>query len=85
MSIEKDYTKKPWIRMTLEDLATPKPGRICKGPAWWAVHDGCVLFFKSYASPQCNAHKAIIERIRPDCTPTFIETSFVPHRCEDYV
>jgi hypothetical protein len=78
-----DYNSKPWIKMPLAELTTPKPGRICHCPSWWAVtDDDCVLFFKSYGSPQCNVNKSIVEHIRPGLKVQFIESAFVPHRCE---
>ncbi|HJV75400.1 MAG TPA: hypothetical protein VJ654_14330 [Noviherbaspirillum sp.] len=80
-----NYNQKPWIKMPLSELTTPKPGRLCKAPAWWAVtDDGCALFYKTYGSPQCNTDRRIVERIRPDCKQVFIEAAFVPHNCSDY-
>lgn len=73
-----------WTRMALEDLKTPKPGRLCVGPAYWAVHEGDVLFFKGH-SPQCNRSEAVIRHVRPDCEIVFVDMAFVPHRCSDYV
>jgi hypothetical protein len=74
-----------WIRMSLEDLKTPKPGRICYGPAYWLVEDGQVKFFKGYGSPQCNMHESIMRRLHPEGELVFLEVAFVPHRCSDYV
>lgn len=61
------------------------------GPRWWAVtDDGCVLFFKSHGSPQCNVDKRIVEHLLVrqdypgDPTPQFVELAFLPHRCSDY-
>lgn len=84
--VHNDYDRAPWIKMPLSELITPKPGRICVGARWWAVtDDGCVLFWRSHRSPQCNAVREVVERIRPDLTPQFVEMAFVPHRCSDYV
>lgn len=81
--IERDYNKAPWIKMPIAELITPKAGRICKAPSWWAVtEDDCVLFYKSYGSPQCNTDKRIVEYIVPGCRAVFIETAFAPHGCE---
>lgn len=81
-----NYDEKPWIKMPVSDLTTPKTGRICKGPSWWAITpDDCVLFFKSYGSPQCNSVKEIVERIRPGIEVRHIQAAFIPHRCQDYV
>ena len=83
--VEKDYNKKPWIKMPLSELKTPIAGRLCMGPRWWAVtEDGCVLFYKAYYSPQCNQSKQMVERIRPDLNPVYVEVAFVPHDCSDY-
>jgi hypothetical protein len=88
--------KHRWLKMPLGELTTPKPGRMCMGPRWWAVVDdggvGCVLFFQSgsrgrggqYGSPQCNTDRAIVERLRPGCTPVFVEMAFVPHNQWEY-
>lgn len=79
-----------WILVPVADLTTPKPGRICKGPRWWAVTENDeVLFFDRYTSPQCNTSKEIAARLgkgfdAPLTTPRFIEMAFVPHRCSDY-
>ena len=81
---EYDYPNR-WIKMKVEDLLTPKEGRVCYGPRWWAVtEDDCVLFYKSYNSPQCNTVKSICEHIRPDCRVEFFDIAFVPHKCEDW-
>ena len=74
-----DYERHPWRKVPLSKLTTPMAGLVCYGPAWWAVtHDGFALFYGS--SPQCNRVKEIVERIRPDCTPQFIEMAFIPRR-----
>lgn len=80
--------KGQWIMAPLEDIATPKPGRICYGPRWWAVTENDeVLFFKSYSSPQCNQSKDLVKRLGKGfdapitTTPKFIEMSFLPHSC----
>lgn len=78
--VEKDYNKPPWTKVTLEELQTPRGGKIVYEDRWWAVTDGCVLFYKG--SPQCNYVRRVIERIRPDCTPTFLPVAFVEHRCD---
>ena len=77
--------KREWIYMSLEDVQTPKPGRICYGPRWWAVNEKSeVMFYGSYGSPQCNQNKQIVERIRPECGVVFLEFAFIPHNCSDY-
>ena len=79
-----------WIKVPISDLTTPKPGRLCYGPLWWAVTENDeVLFFDTYGSPQCNIAKGIAERLgkgfdAPLTTPRFIEVAFIPHRCSDY-
>lgn len=89
-----------WILVPLDDLKTPRGGRIVIGPRYWAVVSrGGVkyaLFYQAYYSPQCNAMKSVTEHIMnnglykeiPGLDGTgeveFIEASFVPHRCSDY-
>lgn len=77
-----------WIFAPIDDIRTPKPGRICFGPRWWAVtNSGEVLFFDTYGSPQCNIHQSLVARLgkgfdAPETHPRFIEMTFIPHRCE---
>lgn len=79
-----------WILAPLEDIKTPKPGRICYGPRWWAVTpDDKVLFFDTYSSPQCNINRSIVERLgkgfnAPETIPVYVEMAFLPHNCSDY-
>jgi hypothetical protein len=81
-----NYDEKPWIKMPVSELMTPKAGKMCKAPMYWAVTpDDCVLFFKTYNSPQCNTIKELIEHVRPNMEIRFIETAFVPHNCSDFV
>ena len=85
-----------WLKVPVSELTTPKPGRMCHGPRWWAVIDDggvkCALFFQSgsrgrgkqYGSPQCSESKHILERLRPDCETVFIEMTFIPHNQWEY-
>lgn len=85
IEISTNYNAAPWIKMPVSELITPAPGRICKGPSYWAVTpDGCVLFYKAYCSSQCNEVKSIVERIRPGLEVRHIPMAFVPHRCSDF-
>lgn len=85
MSISNDFDRPPWIKMSIAELTTPQPGRICKAPAYWAVTpDDCVLFYKSYNSPQCNTDETIVRHIRPGLEVRHIPLAFVPHRCSDF-
>lgn len=80
-----------WIHVPVDDITTPKSGRICMGPRWWKVTDeNCVLFFEAYTSPQCNPSKSVVESSgkgydAPQTKPVFIEMAFIPHDCRDYV
>ena len=81
----RDYDNPPYIKMPLSELTKPQGGRMVYGPSWWAkTEDDCVLFYRGYWSPQCNASKDIIRRIHKDLTPVFVEVAFVPHDCNDY-
>lgn len=79
-----------WIFVPVSDLMTPKAGRLCYGPRWWAVTENDeVLFFDSYGSPQCNISESIVKGLgkgfdAPETTTKFIWMAFVPHRCSDY-
>lgn len=79
-----DYDKAPWRKVPIEELTTPKPGKIVRCGRWWAItKDGFALFYKS--SPQCNPDKAVIEHIRPDCTPQWLEITYQDHDCSNCV
>jgi hypothetical protein len=73
-----------WILAPVSDITTPKPGRICYGPRWWAVtKNDEVLFFDCYGSPQCNASEAIAARLgkgfdAPATALRFIDMAFLP-------
>ena len=80
-----NYDTGLWIKMPLSELLTPRSGRVCKGPSWWAVTpDECVLFYQTYASPQCNENRSIAERVAPGLEVRFIEMAFVPYKRKDY-
>lgn len=81
-----------WILVPVNDILTPKPGRIVMGPKWWRrTKNDEVLFFGNYTSPQCNANIDIVARLclvldAPElASPIFLGTAFVPHNCSDYV
>lgn len=80
-----------WIRMSMDEVTTPKSGRICYTDRWWVVtRNNEVLFYKSYTSPQCNHNKAVVDHALRniqivECTVQFIPVAFIPHRCSDYV
>jgi hypothetical protein len=76
--------EKVWKRMSLEDIRTPKAGRICIGPRWWSVHNGDCLFFRGYYSPQCNKDEEILKRICPELERIYLDMAFIPHSCGDY-
>ena len=83
MRIPSDYNEAPWVKISIEELTTPKPGYIVHRAAWWAItDDGFALLYKG--SPQCNTNRLIVERIRPDCKPKELGFTFLPHRCSDY-
>ena len=84
----KDYTQKPWVKMPLSKLKTPRNGAICYPSSWWCVTpDQCVLFFRG--SPQCNANRDVAEsiqaRIHQGCTVEHVEVAYLDHDCSDYV
>lgn len=79
----KDYTIKPWRKMSLQELTTPKNGRLCMLDHWWVVTpDRHVLFYTG--SPQCNANEAIakriLEKLHPGCTAEFVDVAYLPQR-----
>jgi len=53
----------------VEEAIRPKNGATVYTNKYWAVLDGCVLFFRGFA-PQCNANKELAEmvvsRLYPD-------------------
>lgn len=80
-----------WIKIPIEDITTPKMGRICYTDRWWVLTpNNEVLFYKSYTSPQCNINKAVIDHAllklhAEGCTAQFLPVAYLPHRCSDYV
>lgn len=67
-----DYTLMP-----LEELTTPKEGRVVKLNRWWLVHDGKALF--SEDRPQCNYFRSAVELLAPKgCAIEFIPVAYVP-------
>lgn len=91
MQIDSAHRKEGnWIYVPLSDLITPKAGRICLGPRWWAITENKeALFYKYYGSPQCHQQKEVVDRVfkHPKGEPyeaVFLEAAFVPHRCSDY-
>ena len=81
MPVSSDY-----IRMSLEELTTPKAGRLVVKDHWWALtENGEALFYKTYTSPQCNTSRQIAAKLGPGGTvATFVPLAFVPHNCGDY-
>ena len=78
-----DYDKSPWEKVSVDELKTPRAGKICYGASYWAItDDGFALFYRG--SAQCNTVKSIVESIRSDCKVEFIEMAFVSHNCRDY-
>jgi hypothetical protein len=90
-----------WIFVPIDDLITPKAGRICYGPSYWVINSKReVVFWKDYNSPQCNLTKAILggRLIKSrDCIEKgphswpdleeiiFIKMAFIPHDCSDFI
>ena len=79
-------------RVPIDEIAAPKPGRICYPESWWLVTpEREVLFFtkhSDHASPQCNANKAVADRLfgkYPCCTVERLPIVFLDHDCHDYV
>ena len=72
-----------YILAPIEDIITPKEGRVVFMERWWNVtEDDKVLFYRSYASPQCNSNKRIADHLcdyRDIKTKTvFIPVAFCP-------
>ena len=75
-----------WIKMPLSELTTPNDKRTVIANQYWAItDDGYALFFHSYAWPQCNTNKVVVERLWGVLNkqigpthPVFVEMAFVP-------
>lgn len=69
----------------IEDMLAPKPGRIVRGPRWWAVTPNEeVLFQGDYSAPHCNTSKEAMEYVAkslslPVSDFVYLEMTFVPH------
>jgi hypothetical protein len=61
-----------WTRVPIADLASPKGGglHMVYRDSWWAIDAENRAFFFRKTSPQCNANRAIVERLKthPDMT-----------------
>lgn len=80
-----NYNEQPWTKISIEELTTPRNDKICIASSWWAITpDGFALIYDD-VSPQTNTNRSIVERMRPDCKPVFIEMAFIDHNCNDYV
>lgn len=78
-----DFNGPDFERIKLEDIQTPKTGKICLGQRWW-VTDGEHVFFYKKSSPQCNLSKQVLEHCFPEHQHIYIEMAFVKHNCRDY-
>lgn len=79
MSSLKD--KPRWLRMPLAELTNPhKHGPLMTyQDHWWALDEqDNVLFFKTFTSPQCNANRALIERICQGQDSGYVRAVLVP-------
>ena len=75
-----------YILVPMEDIITPKEGRHVLMERWWNVTENDeVLFYRSYASPQCNSNKSIVDHLWDSKTiktrSVFIPVAFCPS-CE---
>lgn len=59
-----------FIRVSIEELTTPKSGHVVIADSWWASKDGHVLGFKLYGpgskerpTPQCNSDRRVAEKV----------------------
>lgn len=75
-----------FTRISIDELTTPKDGRVVITDNWWSItpENEALFYTKNGANtPQCNKHKAIIERFNGSVItrPLFIPIAFVPSRC----
>ena len=78
-----DLTKKPWRKVPLAEITTPKAGLVCYPASWWLVIDECVLFYGS--SPQCNTDRRVVDymltkRQYPGAEVRELGITFLPRR-----
>jgi hypothetical protein len=53
-----------YIRAPLQDITTPKEGRVCLLNRFWLVTgDGEVLFYRTYEAPQCHANEEAVKQL----------------------
>ena len=78
-------------RVALNDLQTPKDGRLVYTNRWWAVtSEGEALFYcgenRRSNSPQCNVNREIVERMCPEgCRAIHVPIAYLDHDCHDYI
>lgn len=85
-----------FILVPIEDLVTPRGGRICSANRFWTIRDGkYAQFYKTYGSPQCNPNEMVCNSIvanraarlaEKGCVETVvkIEMAFVPPGLDGY-
>ena len=71
-------------KVSIKEIITPKPGKICYPPSWW-VTDGENVFFYNKNRPQCNSDERVMNHLYPNEKTIFIEVAFLDHDCRDYI
>lgn len=79
-----------WTRVPGTDLASPKQGgmHMVYRDSWWAVDAENRVFFFKRVSPQCNANREIVERLKthPDMIGAVqIPVAMWPVNINDYI
>lgn len=88
MTDVKDYTRKPWRKVPLDKLRTPREGALCMMNHWWVITpDQCVLFYNG--TPQCNSNekvtKYLLGKLHTGCEAIAVDVAYLDHDCHDYV
>ena len=80
--------EKNFIWAPLDDILTPKPGRICFGPAYWLVNDqNEVSFCMFYSNAQCGMNEQQVNHAAQTDFKNrhvlFVPMAFLPHECQE--
>ena len=61
--MNKSWIDKNLIAVPIEEVSTPKTGRVARVDYWWLVKDGQVFKTKHSNAFQCNKDRRVIETV----------------------
>lgn len=61
--MNKSWIDKNLIAVPIEEVSTPKTGRVARVDYWWLVKDGQVFKTKYSNAFQCNKDRRVVDKI----------------------